>query len=191
MPKLIESTVEENRRTRYAALLESAVAIALEDGSSALTITAVAKRAGISRAGVYEYFSSKEDMVADLIVDEVKIWAQLLSSATALVASPEEKIKAWLESALGYVQSGRHKLARELSSISLPDEKVSEVRTAHYQLLKPLVDALTQYGVNDPMRTAMYINGLVEVATRRIDSGRMSEGECDFVIALALQLISK
>ena len=71
MPKLIEKTIEENRKTRYASLLEAAVSIALENGSSALTITAVAKRAGISRAGVYEYFSSKEELVADLIIDEL------------------------------------------------------------------------------------------------------------------------
>jgi len=44
MPKLIASSVGENRRSRYASLLEASVAIALEQGGSAVTITAVAKK---------------------------------------------------------------------------------------------------------------------------------------------------
>ena len=45
MPKLIASSVGENRRSRYASLLEASVAIALDQGGSAVTITAVAKKA--------------------------------------------------------------------------------------------------------------------------------------------------
>lgn len=191
MPKLIEGNLEENRRTRYASLLEAAVFIALESGSAAITITSVAKRAGISRAGAYEYFSSKEELVSDLIIDEIKIWSNSLSSKINLAQTPQQKVLAWVQGSLDYILSGQHKLARELSSITIPTERINEVRQAHHLLMQPLIEALTQCAVSDPMRTAMYINGLLDVATRRIDSGKSNEGESDYVIALALQLIKE
>lgn len=191
MPKLIEGNLEENRRSRHSSLLEAAVSIALESGSSAITITAVAKRAGISRAGAYEYFASKEELIADLIIDEIQIWSSSLSNQVELAQTPQEKVLAWVEGSLDYILSGQHKLARELSSITVPAERINEVRQAHYLLMQPLVDALTQCSISDPMRRAIYINGLLDVATRRIDSGQNNADESDYVIALALQLIKK
>lgn len=191
MPKLIEGNLEENRRSRYSTLLEAAVSIALESGSAAITITAVAKRAGISRAGAYEYFASKEELIADLIIDEIQIWSSSLSNQVELAQTPQEKVLAWVQGSFDYILSGQHKLARELSSITVPTERINEVRQAHYLLIQPLVEALTQCSLSDPMRTAMYINGLLDVATRRIDSGKSNEGESDYVIALALQLIKE
>ncbi len=191
MPKLIEGNLEENRRSRYSSLLEAAVSIALESGSSAITITAVAKRAGISRAGAYEYFASKEELIADLIIDEIQIWSSSLSNQVELAQTPQAKVMAWVQGSLDYILSGKHKLARELSSITVPTERINEVREAHYLLMQPLVEALAQCSVSDPMRTSMYINGLLDVATRRIDSGKNNEGESDYVIALALQLIKE
>lgn len=191
MPKLIEGNLEENRRTRYASLLEAAVSIALESGSTAITITAVAKRAGISRAGAYEYFASKEELVSDLIIDEIQLWSGSLTAKVELAATPQEKVLAWVQGSLDYILSGQHKLVRELSSITIPSERINEVRQAHHLLMQPLIDALTQFSVSDPMRTAMYINGLLDVATRRIDSGKNNKDESDYVIALALQLIKE
>jgi len=190
MPKLIAQTIDENRRARYANLLEAAVSIALDSGGNSLTITAVAKRAGISRAGVYEYFSSKEEIVADLIIDEIKIWNALLEKSIAGIQDPQEKIIKWIETSLVYVASGRHKLAKELSAIALPSEKTSVVRQAHIQLLTPLISALTELGMSDPTRSAMYINGLIEVATRRFDSGRSGEDEIEYVLKTALKFLA-
>lgn len=191
MPKLIEGNLEENRRTRYASLLQAAVSIALEGGSAAITITSVAKRAGISRAGAYEYFASKEELVSDLIIDEIQLWSNSLTSRVELAETPQQKVLAWVQGSLDYILSGQHKLARDLSSITIPAERMNEVRQAHYLLIQPLVEALTQCSVRDSMRTAMYINGLLDVATRRIDSGKNNEDESDYVIALALQLIKE
>lgn len=191
MPKLIEGNLEENRRSRYASLLEAAVSIALESGSAAITITSVAKRAGISRAGAYEYFSSKEELVSDLIIDEIQIWTNSLNSKIELAHSPQEKVMAWVQGSLDYILSGQHKLARELSSISIPAERVNEVRQAHQLLIEPLIDALTHCSVSNPTQTAMYINGILDVATKRFDSGNNNVDESEYVIALVLQLIKE
>ena len=43
----------------------------MESGGSAVSVSAVAQRAGMSRTSVYEYFASSADLVADLIIEEL------------------------------------------------------------------------------------------------------------------------
>jgi AcrR family transcriptional regulator len=48
------------------------MSLALESGAPSVTVAAVAKRAGISRSLVYEYFSSSADLIADLVLEELE-----------------------------------------------------------------------------------------------------------------------
>jgi AcrR family transcriptional regulator len=66
MPTLItQPTNARSRRTR-AALLSAARAILEEDGFEALTMSAVAKRAGVTRRAVYMHFGSRADLAGAL-----------------------------------------------------------------------------------------------------------------------------
>jgi AcrR family transcriptional regulator len=89
MPKIQANTLIEHRAMRRDALLAAAVSIALESGGSAVTMAEVAKRAGISRSSVYEYFESSADLIADVILDELDIWAKTLSTAVEAEPNPE------------------------------------------------------------------------------------------------------
>lgn len=62
---IIEPSNARSRRTR-AALLTAAQAILQERGFEALTMTAVADRAGVTRRAVYMHFASRADLVAAL-----------------------------------------------------------------------------------------------------------------------------
>ena len=67
---MAQSTIAEpgnarSRRTR-AALLSAAQAILQEQGFEALTMTAVAERAGVTRRAVYMHFTSRAELVAAL-----------------------------------------------------------------------------------------------------------------------------
>lgn len=63
MPKLWKDTVEEHRRDVRSAILETAWALARERGVRGLTMGLVAERAGISRATLYKYFPSIDEML--------------------------------------------------------------------------------------------------------------------------------
>ena len=62
---IAEPTNARSRRTR-AALLAAARAILEERGFEALTMTAVADRAGVTRRAAYMHFSSRTDLVGTL-----------------------------------------------------------------------------------------------------------------------------
>ena len=60
-----EPTNARSRRTR-AALLSAARAILEEEGFEALTMTAVADRAGVTRRAVYMHFASRSELIGAL-----------------------------------------------------------------------------------------------------------------------------
>ena len=55
------------RPTRYEELLDAAEAIVRRDGSSRLTLDAVAAEAGVSKGGLLYHFPSKEALVAAMV----------------------------------------------------------------------------------------------------------------------------
>src|ERR687895_426088 len=62
---IVQPTNARSRRTR-AALLTAAHAILQEHGFEALTMTAVAERAGVTRRAVYMHFPTRSELVAAL-----------------------------------------------------------------------------------------------------------------------------
>lgn len=76
-----------SRRTR-AALLDAARMLLEEGGSEALTMTAVAERAGVTRRAVYLHFPSRTDLLAGLF-DHVNEIEDLASSLGPVWAAPD------------------------------------------------------------------------------------------------------
>ena len=171
MPKILAPTLSQHRDLRRTALVEAAADLARESGGAALTMGAVAQRAGLSRSAVYEYFRSSADLAADVILDELALWAHELAAAVASAADEAGKIDAWVRSSLEFVADGRHALAKALSDVTLPDDRRPEVLAMHQLLVEPLVEPLTTLHGDQAQRLAMFIHGVVEATTRRIERG--------------------
>jgi AcrR family transcriptional regulator len=186
VPKISAPTVAQHRVLRRSQLIEAAAELALEVGGSAVTMSAVAQRAGISRTAAYEYFGSSTDLLAELVIDELALWAKTLDAIVANESDPEAKVRAWIRGALGYVADGRHLLVKALSAVSLPQDRSHEITLAHRRLVDPLVDALRLMGVVDPAATAFLVNATVESATRRIERGLSAETEIASAESFAL-----
>lgn len=181
MPKIAAPTVAEHRALRRTQLIEAAASLALEVGGANVTMAAIARRAGLSRTAVYEYFGSSADVLAELILDELAIWADTLTDLVEHEPDAETKVRVWIRGALGYVADGQHELVKALSAVSMPMERVPQIQAAHRRLVDPLISALGQMGLADPVATALLVNSAVESATRRIERGLPAESE----IALA------
>lgn len=177
MPHIETPTLAQHRDWRRAQLIEAAAAIAIESGGGAVTVAAVAQRAGLSRTSVYEYFSSGSDLVADLVIDELRTFASVLQSAVGECDEPYACIELWISGALQYIADGRHLLAKALNAATLPQERSHSIGTAHRALLAPLNKALTQIGVKDIAQALSYIQATTDVATKRIESGFDAEAE--------------
>jgi AcrR family transcriptional regulator len=181
MPRISTSTVAQHREWRRQQLVAAACEIALERGGQAVTVAAVAERAGLSRTSVYEYFGSSEELVTDLVLDELSHFSNALRDAVSETDDSFLAIKEWIEAALRYIADGRHLLAKALSAITTPQDRAREIGAAHQALLAPLHKALTEIGVSDIAQALSLIQAVTDVSTRRIESG----GNAELEIAIA------
>jgi AcrR family transcriptional regulator len=186
MPRIETETLAQHRDWRRNQLIEAAASIALESGGSAVTVAAVAQRAGLSRTSVYEYFGSSADLIADLVLEELNNFAHYLRDAVADSEQPIESIAAWIQSALTYIADGRHLLAKALNATSLPQERTAAIGAAHRALLAPLVTGLAAMGVKDTQRALLFIQAITDASTKRIEGGHDAEAEIKSATAFCI-----
>jgi hypothetical protein len=175
MPKIETQTLSQHRDWRRSQLIEAAAAIALESGGEAITVAAVAARAGLSRTSVYEYFASSADLAADLIIDELNSFAQELKKISEGGHTPVDSIDLWIEGSLQYIADGRHLLAKALNAIDLPRNRSGAIGAAHGALLAPLRSKLEELGISDVNFALTLIQSTTDGASRRIESGDDAE----------------
>lgn len=120
MPRIKTDSIAAHRDWRRNQLIEAAAAIALESGGEAVTVAAVAQRAGLSRTSVYEYFASSADLVADLVIDELENFAHNLKDAVSKESDPYQGIAAWIRTSRNLLSraSQRSQVARRSGWIS-------------------------------------------------------------------------
>ncbi len=175
MPKIETETLSQHRDWRRSQLIDAAAAIALESGGGAVTVAAVAARAGLSRTSVYEYFASSADLAADLVIEELTTFAQELQEISAAGQNPTEAIDLWIEGSLQYIADGRHLLAKALNAIDLPRNRSAAIGMAHKALLAPLRSKLEELGISDINFALTLIQSTTDGASRRIESGDDAE----------------
>lgn len=177
MPRLQTESLAAQRAWRRSQLLESAAAIALESQGGAVSVSAIATRAGLSRTSFYEYFESTSEIVAELITQELNSFSAHLETATQEAHSAEDAITRWIESSLLYVADGRHLLAKTLSSIEISRDRSAAIGIAHRRMLSCLIGPLQQLGIADVHHALALIQSATDAATRRIESGQSGENE--------------
>jgi len=175
MPKIETQTLSQHRDWRRSQLIDAAAAIALESGGGAVTVAAVAARAGLSRTSVYEYFASSADLAADLVIEELTSFGEELKKISAAGQTPTEAIDLWIEGSLQYIADGRHLLAKALNAIDLPRNRGAAIGMAHKALLAPLRSKLEELGISDINFALTLIQSTTDGASRRIESGDDAE----------------
>jgi AcrR family transcriptional regulator len=171
MPRIKTVTLADHRDWRRSQLIEAAAAIALESGGEAITVAAVASRAGLSRTSVYEYFASSADLAADLVIEELDSFSTALELAIATEDQPILAIRRWIEESLQYIADGRHLLAKALNAIDLPSNRGAAIGAAHRALLAPLRSKLIEIGITDTDFALSMIQSTTDSASRRIEKG--------------------
>lgn len=185
MPRIDAPTVAEHRVARERALLDAARALLTEQPDRVPTLAEVGEVAGLSRSSVYQYYASREDLLAAVVRDSFPRWQQRLDVAIAAADGPRGRVLAFLRVNLELVADGEHALARTLASVAPSDELAQRSRTFHDRLLLPLRAALEEIGVADPETTTELLNALVHTASRRVEQ----TGELERAYAATAALI--
>ncbi|MBW8482498.1 TetR/AcrR family transcriptional regulator [Actinomadura parmotrematis] len=164
MPRISEPTVAEHRARQLRTLLDAARTLVAEEGIEALSLAALARRVGLSRPSLYEYFRSKDDLVAAIVEEELPRWAAL--TARALAGPPDlvGKVESYVRAQLVIMTDGRHAAAVALAQHALAEPARERIRDGHALLLRPLIGALEEAGVPDAELRAELVQGIVDAA---------------------------
>jgi AcrR family transcriptional regulator len=149
-------------------------------------VAAVAQRAGLSRTSVYEYFGSGSELVADLVIDELGSFAQILNTAVVDCTDAQCVVTCWVKGALTYIADGRHLLAKALNATAMPQSRTQQIGMAHRALMAPLVRAVTDLGIKDAHRALSFIQAITDASTKRIESGHDAEEEIAYATTFCI-----
>lgn len=172
MPRIAAPTIAEHRDQRRADLLAAGHELVLSGGPRAVTMTAVAARAGLSRTAVYEYFASTEDLLAAVLGERMTAWTAEVESALAAADSPQQKVATYVRVSLELIKDGSHGLLVLLSAETLPTHVRRQLSELHATLAAPLSSAVRELGVPDVDVATRYVQGVVEAAARRVEPGQ-------------------
>ncbi|WP_067180570.1 TetR/AcrR family transcriptional regulator [Microtetraspora niveoalba] len=135
---------ERNKRETHARILKAAKILYAERGVAGTTADDLAQAAGVSRATFFNYFRSKDDVLAALWADEMDLLAAFIDQHLALPLPTRERIRRVFEAVVRSTE--RHPGYLEVVTAELePDlarPEVSAPRNAMFHAqLRRLVDA--------------------------------------------------
>lgn len=171
MPRIDAPTVAEHRAARERALLDAARTLLTADPDRVPTLAEVGEVAGLSRSSVYQYFASRDDLLAAVVRDSFPRWQQKLDAAVSAADGPRARVLAFLRVNLDLVADGDHAVARALSAIAPTEEVQRRAAEFHERLLTPVESALTELGAADVGTTVELVGALVLSAAREVERG--------------------
>lgn len=165
------NTSKSNRDTRLASILEAAQSLIASEGVDAVSMAGLAQATGLSRPAIYQYFASKEDVLAELVINEMADLSNAIDAHIQKISDPMERVRVWIHYSLAHLASADHRIIREISIESLPTDKRGMLNAMHGHFMMALVSPVTQLGISDVTATCHLIFASVAEAAKRIDSG--------------------
>jgi AcrR family transcriptional regulator len=171
VPRISAATVAEHRERQHEAILEATRALLAEGRAEVPTLAEVARRAGLARPSLYQYFSSREDLLDAVIADMFPRWSAYVTSRMARTSTPGARAMAYVDANLHLVARGDHAIVSGLAQAGRGEAMAEPSRILHDQLRTPLVAALAEHGASDPAALAELVQSVVYAASRMIEAG--------------------
>lgn len=189
MPRITAPTVTEHRDQRRADLVAAGQELLVTEGPDAVTMTAVAARAGLSRTAVYEYFTSADELLAVVLSDQMVLWREALRQrlhAASFETGDLDTVRIYVEVAMGLVADGDHSLLMLLTMHTLAKDVRHRLSAAHAAVAAPVGEALAQIGIRDVDQATNYVHAAIEAAARRLTPGQDARAEIAAVAAFTV-----
>ncbi|MGW4391072.1 TetR/AcrR family transcriptional regulator [Streptomyces sp. NPDC004685] len=190
MPKIRAATVAEHHAQQRLALVRAARELLESGDADAVTFTAIARATGLARNSVYKYFPGRPELLAAVVQDAMPRWTDAIRAGMSAAGTPEGKIAAYVSSQLYLVRDGEHRIAQALAGVRDAAVVRESAMQAHRELLTPLIGALAELGEQDPQRTALLLQGIVNAATTAIENGDDPAAVTDRAVRMAVTAIT-
>lgn len=179
------------RDERSEAILEAAQLVIATRGVDAVSMAELAKATGLSRPAIYQYFSSKEDVLAELVINEMADLSNAIDSQMMGIQEPMERIRVWIHYSLAHLASSDHRIIRKISIDSLPEDKRGMLKAMHGHFMTALLSPVSELGIPSVTATCHLIYAAVAESAKRIDEGAVFEQEASALERFTISGIEK
>lgn len=161
-PRTPEQNKEIRQKTRQQ-IIDAAFERFASEGYSHTSISAIARKAGISKGLIYHYFDSKEAILVAIFDQMVQIGEEMLDFPDHF--TPADKIEQVLEQTFEFIETqpglGRLMigLALQPDTMSTLKPRIDEVQEAQ---MAQYVQILEDLGYEDPEREAYELGALLD-----------------------------
>lgn len=152
------------------AILAAALNLLARRGYAGLSMRELATESGLAKATIYHYFQDKEDILANVIVQNMQEMRRRVLAAAAQESDYQAKVRAIVFTHFGAIQEQRAVILTILREISEPRPTlralIQEQHKAYIDALAAILQAGADQGVfrkADPQLTALSLLGLVNV----------------------------
>jgi TetR/AcrR family transcriptional regulator len=193
--------VEENIRESGARekILDAAIVLFSKYSYEKTSMKDIAKEAGVNKALLFYYFSSKENLYKHIIVDmHEKFFARInsvyteFSSMDNIRESFVRLVKVYIEQ-FAQTRNIVHIIAHEI--VKPESQLIESIRETIYKVRQPLADMLAEgkkrgiFRIDDPYFTASAVLGIIQIFYRMpisLEPGFNDEEICEYTINLIL-----
>ena len=174
MPRISAATNAAQRENTKRAILESFGQLLYSRGLPGLTMTAVAKNAGIGRTAVYNYFADMGELLVAYALDETERFLHELDEGIAGVTNPIDQLAVYIRLQIEDLARRHLPPGPAMRSMLSPEsyarlgKHVSELQMV---LANILSDAITEKYIpeNDIRELAMLVHGSLSSSAGRAE----------------------
>ena len=156
----------DNYQERRSEILDAAASIFAERGFDGTSTSAIALKCGVSKALLYHYFASKEEILFEMLVSHCQFLVASAQSALRESDSGEEQLASVVGELISLYMSSQDKhiaLMSNLKSLSPEQQKeIKKLERTLVQIIKGIVTRLRPE-LSEPLQTslAMYLMGAI------------------------------
>ncbi|MGW2022601.1 TetR/AcrR family transcriptional regulator [Streptomyces decoyicus] len=158
-------------RARRQQLIDATIDLISTRGYPATSLSAIAERAGLSKAAVLYHFSSKDNLTRAALEQVMEQFGAYVTERVAQAAGPRDAIVAYVRAMIGYQQAHRRQV-RVITEMLLDDEGGTRLKTpgshdtgGRWQALADLLEKGRQAGALrefDTRTVALAIGGAID-----------------------------
>lgn len=144
---------------------DTALELFARQGYHSTTISQIARQAGVSKGLMYNYFTSKEDLVKKLVEEEVTEGEVALEMAFRKDLSPYQRLEMIVDTAIHIVENDV-KHWKLVTMLSLQEEIMQQIRELVQQKLEKgmtqFIQLFADLGVPDPETEAYFFGATLD-----------------------------
>ena len=191
MPKGIPLTEEEQIRRRHE-IFGASVKLFLKNGFQETSMREIAGEAGIGKSTLYDYFPTKDDILAWGVEDELLDLTAAGKEIADMPLPAIERLRKIMKNHVKILSAGKDfylKISFEVQRLSLETQRRIQVRRHAYQdLIRQLIDEGIREGSFRKVDSLLVARILLTAATPTIFTSRPS-GTPEQMLNMALDII--